>query len=187
MRLGAAFYARDPRLVARELIGKRLVHAVDGRERAGRIVETEAYLGPEDLASHARFGPAGRSRLMFGPAGVVYVFLIYGIHDCFNIVTGEVGAPGAVLVRALEPEDGIAATNGPGRLTRALGIDRRHNGASLLTGQIWIEEAGSAPRLATTARIGVDYAGRWARRKLRWVDAASDALSVRLPRKPRRA
>jgi DNA-3-methyladenine glycosylase len=188
-RLDAAFFAREPQVVAAELIGKRLVHEVGGRTLTGRIVETEAYLGPEDLASHARFGPAGRSRPLFGPPGVVYVFLIYGMHECFNVVTREDGQPSAVLVRALEPGEGIAPCNGPGRLTKALGIDRRLNGTSVEDGPAWIGDAGETPpRLATTARIGVDYARHWARRKLRWVDADSRALSVRLPAKrPRRA
>ncbi len=180
MRLPRDFYARDPRLVAEALIGKYLVHGA----RGGRIVETEAYLGPEDLASHARFGPEGRSRHMFGPAGVAYVFLVYGMHDCFNIITGEVGEPSAVLLRALEPLPGTARCDGPGRLARALGIDRRHDGQTLLAGDLYLEDRGEPPpRVRRTPRIGVDYARHWARRLLRFVDADSRALSVRLPRR----
>ena len=183
MKLDLAFYARDPRVVAEALIGKHLVHIVDGVRRGGRIVETEAYLGPEDLASHSRFGPAGRSRHMFGPAGVAYVYLIYGMYDCFNVVTGEDGIPGAVLVRALEPEEGVAGrTDGPGRLTRALGIDRRYDGTSLVEGPLWLEDRGEPPpRIRRTARVGVAYAGSWSRRLMRYVDADSASLSVRLP------
>jgi DNA-3-methyladenine glycosylase len=180
MRLPRSFYARDARVVAEALVGTYLVHG----EHGGRIVETEAYLGPRDKASHARFGPGGRSSVMFGPAGVAYVFLIYGMHDCFNIVTGAVGEATAVLIRALEPLPGTGPCNGPGRLSRALGIDRRHNAQTLLAGSLYVEDRGEPrPRIVTTARIGVDYAGAWARRKLRYVDADSPHLSVRLPRR----
>ncbi len=125
---------------------------------------------------------------MYGPAGVAYVFLIYGMHECFNIVTGEPGEPEAVLLRALEPLPGTARCDGPGRLTRALGIDRRLNGSSLLDGPIAIEDRGGpAPRVVTTARIGVDYAGAWAKRLLRYCDANSHALSVPLARRSEEA
>lgn len=180
--LTRAFYARDPRVVAEELIGKYLVHALASGTIGGRIVEVEAYLGPEDRASHARFGPEGRSSLMYGPAGIAYVFLIYGMHECFNVVTGEHGEGSAVLVRALEPLPGVARCDGPGRLTRACAIDRRHNGQRLEAGTLYIEDRHEPlPRVKTTARIGVDYAGAWAKRKLRYVDRDSKALSVRLP------
>ena len=182
-RLDHAFYARDPRVVAQALIGKYLVHASPRGLRGGRIVETEAYLGPEDKASHARFGPKGRSHLLFGPAGVAYVFLIYGMHECFNVVTGEVGQGSAVLIRALEPLLGTDRCDGPGRLTKALGIDRQHNGMPLIDRGIYFEGRGEgSPRVIATARIGVGYAGAWARRKLRYVDADSLALSVPLRR-----
>jgi len=183
-RLRLPFFARDARVVARELVGKYLVH--DGG-RGGRIVEVEAYLGARDRASHSRFGSDGRSRLMYGPAGVAYVFLIYGMHECFNVVTSEPGEPEAVLLRALEPLPGTARCDGPGRLTRALGIDRRYNGTSLIDGPIAIEDhAEAAPRVVTTARIGVDYAGAWAKRLLRYCDADSRALSVPLARPRKR-
>ena len=126
-RLPQSFYARDVRTVARELVGKHLLH----RGRGGRIVETEAYLGPQDRASHARFGPLGRSKPLFGPPGVVYVFLIYGMHECFNIVADHDGAASAVLIRALEPDPGVGRCDGPGRLTKALGIGRDLNGVTL--------------------------------------------------------
>lgn len=178
MRLGLDFYARDARVVARALLGKWLCHG----DHTGRIVETEAYLGAEDLASHARFGEEGRAKPMYGPAGVAYVYLIYGMHDCMNVVTGERGDGQAVLIRALEPAPPLGRCDGPGRLTKAMGIDRRYNGQSLLTGPLWIEDRGErAPKVRTTSRVGVDYAGRWANRRLRYVDAHSSCLSVRLP------
>ena len=183
MPLHRSFYARDPQTVAEALLGKYLVHETAAGPRGGRVVEVEAYLGPEDLASHARFGPAGRSRVMFGPAGIAYVFLVYGMHECFNVVTGDEGEGSAVLLRALEPLPGTGRCDGPGRLTRALGIDRRLNGVTLLAGPLRLEDrGGAAPRVRTTARIGVGYAGRWARRRLRYVDADSRALSVKLAR-----
>jgi DNA-3-methyladenine glycosylase len=182
-QLDHAFYARDPRVVSEEMIGKYLVHDSPRGRVGGRIVEVEAYLGPEDKASHARFGPKGRSHLLFGPAGVVYVFLIYGMHECFNVVTGEDGAASAVLVRALEPLPGTGRCDGPGRLTKSLGIDRQHNGLPIIDRSIYVEDHGEPdPRVMTTARIGVEYAGAWARRKLRYVDRDSKALSVRLRR-----
>jgi DNA-3-methyladenine glycosylase len=179
VRLPQSFYARDVRVVARELVGKHLVV----RSRGGRIVETEAYLGPQDKASHARFGPLGRSKPLFGPPGVVYVFLIYGMHECFNVVADHDGDASAVLIRALEPDEGTARCDGPGRLTKALGIDRACNGVTLFRDgdPITIEDRGSIARVVTTPRIGVDYAGAWAKKRYRYVDRDSRALSVRLP------
>jgi DNA-3-methyladenine glycosylase len=185
MRLRRSFYARDTITVARELLGKHLVHR---RRRAlvgGRIVETEAYVGPEDLACHGSRGLTPRTRVMFGEPGYAYVFTIYGLHDCFNVVTERAGFPAAVLVRALEPGDGVSGrTDGPGRLCAALGITRaRCNGLDLVgDGELWIEDRGEpAPRIAATARIGVDYAGEWAARPYRFVDADSGWLSKKLP------
>ena len=182
-KLELAFYARDARVVAKALIGKWLRHG----ELAGRIVETEAYLGAKDAASHARFGPAGRAKVMYGPAGVAYVYLIYGMHECLNVVTGDEGAGQAVLLRAIEPSPPLARCDGPGRLTKAMGIDRRYNGHSLLQDDLYIEDRHEpAPRVRTTARIGVTYADAWANKRYRWVDARSEGLSVRLPGAPRR-
>jgi len=182
MRLPQSFYARDVRVVAKELVGKHLVYRREGRVRGGRIVETEAYLGPEDRASHARFGPLGRSRPLFGPPGVIYVFLIYGMHECFNIVADHDGDASAVLIRALEPDAGTPRCDGPGRLTKALGIGRELNGLTLYKEDdlVAVEDRGSSARVVTTPRIGVDYAGAWAKRRYRYVDRDSDALSVRL-------
>src|ERR1700733_1076759 len=123
-RLDQAFFAREAADVARSLIGCALVHG----DRAGMIVETEAYIGPEDLACHARFGPTARTSVMFGPAGRSYVYLCYGIHEMFNIVTGPDGDGQAVLVRAIAPLAGLPddphVGRGPGKVTRALAIDR---------------------------------------------------------------
>jgi DNA-3-methyladenine glycosylase len=183
-RLDRAFYAAPCLDVARALIGTWLVHRVGRRRLAGRIVETEAYIGQEDQACHARFGPTPRARPLFGPPGHAYVFLIYGMYDCFNVVTEPNGSPAAVLVRALDPEPNIEGrTDGPGKLCRALHITRAHNNADLIRGPLWIEDRGEpAPRVATTPRIGVDYAGEWATRPWRFVDADSPHLSRKLPR-----
>src|SRR5919199_3025519 len=115
-RLARHFYARPTMLVARDLLGKILVHTLDDVRYAGRIVETEGYVGPDDAASHARSGQKGRAGLMWGPAGVAYVYLIYGLHHCFNVVTEVERYPGAVLVRALEPLAGTPRANGPALL-----------------------------------------------------------------------
>ena len=137
-RLPRSFFDRDTRVVARDLVGKVLVHQ-DGRtRRAARIVETEAYHGPSDRASHARFGPTPRAAVMFGPPGHAYVYRVYGLHHCVNVVTGPEGFPAAVLVRAAEPIEGcLHSTRGPGNLCRALGIETgRHSGLDLEAGVI---------------------------------------------------
>ena len=169
-RLPRRFYDRDTTLVARELLGKLLVR-IDARgERVGRIVETEAYLGPHDRAAHSARGLTPRTAVMFGPPGHAYVYLIYGMHHCLNVVTEEEGHASAVLIRALEPVRGIEGrTQGPGLVCRAMGIDRRLNGHDLLSDDFFIAGAGrSAPPIVRRPRIGVDYAGAWARRQLRF-------------------
>lgn len=146
--LPRSFYARPAAEVARALLGKILTHG----EASGRIVETEAYLGVTDPAAHAYRGVTPRTRVLFGPPGHAYVYLIYGMHDCLNIVAEPEGAAGCVLIRALEPRTGIARpTNGPGKLTRALGITLRHNGCDLTRGPITM----SAPTRAAEFEIGV--------------------------------
>jgi DNA-3-methyladenine glycosylase len=167
MVLGREFYARDGRVVARELLGKVLV-APRGR---ARIVETEAYHGPHDGASHARRGPTPRAKIMFGPPGVAYVYLIYGMYSCLNAVCGEDGFPSAVLIRAVDLAGREGA--GPGKLCRALGIDRRLNGVALTRGApIAIEDDGHVvKRIRRGPRIGVAYAGAWADKPWRfWID-----------------
>jgi DNA-3-methyladenine glycosylase len=162
-------YARDAALVARDLLGHRLGVFRDGAWTCGTIVETEAYLGPRDLAAHSSKGVTPRTAVMFGPAGRAYVYLVYGLHHCFNVVTGE-GA--AVLVRALELP-GVSARSGPGKLTKLLGISRQHTGRALDRPPIALFEGSPvrAGEISSGPRIGVDYAGPyWAGRKLRyWV------------------
>ncbi len=162
-RLNRDFYDRPTLVVARDLLGMVLVWQGAGEQRAGRIVEVEAYDGPDDAASHARIGNRGRAAIMFGPAGYAYVYLIYGIHHCLNVVTGPAGYPAAILLRALEPLEGVAAaTNGPGRLCKALGIDRRQNGLDLTGDQLYLEDRGlgvTNEAIVTSPRIGIASAG----------------------------
>ena len=146
-----------------------LVHDDGGVMRRGRIVETEAYQGPRDLAAHSARGRTARTEIMYGPPGHAYVYFIYGFWNCLNVVTSPVGTPHAVLLRALEPVSGMSARSfGPGLLCRALNIDRRLNGADLLGKVLWIERAparAAPPRIARATRIGVEYAGAWAARR----------------------
>jgi DNA-3-methyladenine glycosylase len=175
------FYARSTLTVARELIGLHLVHAEGGARRSGRIVETEAYQGPADLAAHSSRGRTRRTEVMFGPPGHAYVYFIYGIWYCLNIVTAAEGVPHAVLLRALEPLTGIEdKTWGPGLLCRAMRIDKRLNGADLCGDVLWLEQprAQRPPRIARAERIGVDYAGEWARRPWRFYDRDSPYVST---------
>jgi len=158
-----------------------LVHLDDGVRRVGRIVETEAYQGPRDLAAHSAKGRTTRTEVMFGPPGHAYVYLIYGMWNCLNVVARPEGVPHAVLVRALEPVAHLAArTWGPGLLCRAMHIDRRLNGTDLCGRRLWIERPPArhrAPRIARSARIGVDYAGTWADRPWRFFDRESPYVS----------
>lgn len=170
-KLPRDFYDRDTIVVAQELLGKHLVHVVDGLARVGRIVETEAYLGPHDLAAHSAKGLTNRTRVMFGPPGHAYVYLIYGMHWCMNAVTQAEGTASAVLFRALEPVRNLEGrTQGPALLCKALGIDKRHNGHDFLSDDLYIAapERETAIRIVKRPRIGVDYAGHWARRLLRF-------------------
>lgn len=170
-KLPREFYDRDPVQVAQELLGKLLVHVVDGVERVGRIVEVEAYLGTHDLAAHSSRGLTPRTRVMFGPPGHAYVYLIYGIYYCMNVVTQPEGMASAVLLRALEPVRNVEGrTQGPGLLCRALGIDKTLNGHDLLSDDFYIAAPDEEPRISIVRRprIGVEYAGIWARRLLRF-------------------
>jgi len=170
-RLPRAFYDRDTATVAVELLGKYLVHASGGIERVGRIVEVEAYLGPHDLAAHSCKGLTGRTRVMFGPPGHAYVYLIYGVHCCMNVVTEREGHASAVLLRAIEPVRNVEGrTRGPGLLCKAMGIDRNLNAHDLLSDDFYIAEAPAVdPRsIVRRPRVGVGYAGRWAMRLLRF-------------------
>ena len=176
-----AFFESGTLTVARALIGMHLLHDDGHTVRAGRIVETEAYLGPRDLAAHSSRGRTPRTEVMFGPPGHAYVYFIYGFWHCLNVVTGAPGVPHAVLVRALEPLGGLdERTWGPGLLCRALHIDRRLNGVDLRGDVLWIERppAGTpAARIARSTRIGVDYAGDWAQRPWRFFDRSSPFVS----------
>ncbi|MSQ73494.1 MAG: DNA-3-methyladenine glycosylase [Betaproteobacteria bacterium] len=165
------FYDRDTVIVARELLGKHLVHRVGGVERVGRIVEVEAYLGEHDLAAHSSKGLTPRTRVMFGPPGHFYVYQIYGMHYCVNVVTESEGHASAVLLRALEPVRNIEGrTQGPALLCKAMGIDLRRNGHDALSGDLHIAEPPRTEkfRIVRAPRIGVDYAGHWAKRLLRF-------------------
>jgi len=175
VRLPLAFYRRPALTVARELIGKILVHQSGDELRAGRIVETEAYVGEHDLACHASKGRTRRTEVLFGPPGRAYVYFIYGMYHCFNVVAEPEGVAAAVLVRGLEPLIGIPSglsTDGPGKLCRALGITLAQNREDLRGTTLFIEDAPAVPssRVRRGPRVGVDYAGRWAERKYRfWI------------------
>lgn len=164
------FYERPATDVAQDLLGCYLLHKRAGRIAGGRIVEVEAYGGPGDPGSHADRAPHGRARLMFGPPGVAYVYFTYGMHHCINAVTEPQGRASAVLLRALEPVWGERAmrngapagladhlvTSGPGRLTRALAIDRTHNGSDLVGGPIRIVRGCKDPgQIRKSGRIGL--------------------------------
>lgn len=170
-KLPRAFYDRDTIQVARELLGKLLVRVESGVERIARIVEVEAYLGAHDLASHSSKGITARNQAMFGPPGYAYVYQIYGVHFCLNIVTEREGHGAAVLLRALEPIKNIAdRTQGPGLLARALGIDKRLNAHDLLSEDFFVAMPPGAEvfTIISRPRVGVDYAGHWAKRRLRF-------------------
>ncbi len=185
-RLTPAFFARDARVVARALVGCHLVHERRrGVYAAVRIVETEAYCGPKDAACHARVGLTARTRTLLGPPGRAYVFLIYGMYDCFNVVCLGEGEGHAVLVRAGEPRFGIAEgvrTDGPGRLTRALGLTRAHDGVDLVGGRVFLTPRATRPKISVTARVGVAYAGKIAEAPWRFLDATSAHVSRPSPR-----
>jgi DNA-3-methyladenine glycosylase len=170
-KLPRSFYDRDTIEVAHELLGKYLVHAVAGVERVGRIVEVEAYLGPHDLAAHSARGLTKRTSVMFGPPGHAYVYLIYGMHWCMNVVTQGEGVASAVLLRAVEPVRNIEGrTQGPGLLCKAMGVTGQLQGHDLLSDDFYIARPSPEPpvRIVKRPRIGVDYAGHWARRLLRF-------------------
>jgi DNA-3-methyladenine glycosylase len=187
-RLPRDFYARDTVLIARELLGKLVSRRLPGGELLlGRIVETEAYSGPEDRASHASRGLTPRTRLMFGPPGIAYVYQIYGMWFCLNAVTGPEGFPAAVLLRAAALPGAPRAAAGPGKLCRALSIDKRQNGADLVLGEeLWLADDGLRPSeeaIAAAPRVGVDYAGEWAERPWRFFLSDHPEVSVRPRRK----
>ena len=170
MILSASFYARPTLQVARSLIGKYLVRETSAGRQAGRIIEVEAYKGFQDRASHASRGRTKRTEVMFGPPGLAYVYMIYGLYHCLNVVTERAEFPAAVLIRAVEQDGSLI--DGPGRVCRALTIDRTLNQQDLTRGTaLWIEDRGERVRrtaIRTFPRIGVDYAGTWAAKSWRF-------------------
>jgi DNA-3-methyladenine glycosylase len=200
-RLSRRFYRRDAVTLARALLGRRLVRWLDGRRLAGRIVETEAYLGERDRAAHTYNGRRTlRNQSMWGPAGHAYVYFTYGMHHCVNVVADDPGVPTAVLIRALEPTEGAAIMrarragrvpierlreidlcSGPAKLTQALAIDRELDGADLVDGdRLWVEgrRGVAAGRIVAAPRVGVSYAGAWARTPLRFCLSGSRHVSA---------
>jgi DNA-3-methyladenine glycosylase len=202
-RLPRRFYARDPVVLARALLGQVLVRVLDdGTRLAGRIVETEAYLGEIDRAAHSYGGRrTARNAAMWGPAGHAYVYFIYGLHHCMNVVAEGPERPTAVLVRALEPLEGLDAMrahraarrpgarlrdtelcSGPARLAQALRLDRSLDGADLVAGTaLFLERGTRVPpeQVVAAPRIGVDYAGEWAEQPLRFFLAGDPHVSRR--------
>lgn len=183
--LARSWFDRPADAVARDLLGARLVHATADGAVGGHIVEVEAYAGPEDLAAHSARGRTARNGVMFGPPGHLYVYLVYGLHHCLNVVAGPGDKPEAVLIRALAIDDGLELArarrgdrpsetrlaSGPGNVGQALGVDRSLNGADLLTGPVHVEpRAGPMPPILRGPRVGVAYAGHWAARPMRfWI------------------
>jgi len=176
LKLLRDFYSRPALDVASDLLGKVLVRRLNGRNLAGLVVETEAYVGPHDLACHASKGRTGRTEIMFGPAGFAYVYMIYGFHFCLNAVTDYDGYASAVLLRAIEPLENVAvmsrlrgnppkSTNiasGPGKLCKALSIDKQLNGEDMEGKILWVEDRQIKPEgISTSPRVGVDYAGEF--------------------------
>ena len=190
-RLARDFYARGVLTVARECIGKVLIHVSPEGLVAGRIVEAEAYRGPEDLAAHsARGRRTARNEPMWGPPGHAYVFFVYGMHWHLNLVTGGEGEPHAVLIRGVEPIEGLEEmarrrgmaadrrelTNGPGKLCVAFGVDRRHDRSDLCAGPLFLAD-GPPTRATRARRIGIDYAGAWALKRWRFLEPGNPYVS----------
>jgi len=176
VKLSADFYTRENTLlVCRQLLGKKLCTSIDGIFTSGIIVETEAYRGPGDLGSHAYNNKrTTRNDIMYAEGGVVYMYICYGIHDMLNIVTGKEGSSHAVLIRALQPADGVLhmcerreiqdlkrLCKGPGALAKALGLSKKHNGVSLESDLIWVEDAPALVEesIVETSRVGLNIQG----------------------------
>lgn len=165
-RLEYDFFHRDKLIVARELAGKIVARRLPSGEIIRvRITETEAYGGEEDKACHASKGRTPRTELLYGRAGIIYVYLCYGIHWLMNIITGDEGAPQGVLLRAGEN------LNGPAKLTKAIGVDKHFNGLSIIDNEeIWIEDDGEVFEITTAPRVGIDYAGEeWKNKPWRFI------------------
>ena len=195
IKLPRSFYSRSTLDVANDLLGKVLIRRLGRRKLAGRIVETEAYVGPHDLACHASKGHTPRTAVMFGPPGFAYVYMIYGFYFCLNVVTEPEGYPAAVLIRAVEPLEGVDLmkklrshpvrhtniASGPGKLCMAMSIDKQLNGADLLGTTIWIEDRNiDRGSILTSPRVGVDYAGEYKDKPWRFfVDGSPHVSRVR--------
>ena len=195
IKLPRSFYSRSTLDVANDLLGKVLIRRLGRRKLAGRIVETEAYVGPHDLACHASKGHTPRTAVMFGPAGFAYVYMIYGFYFCLNVVTEPEGYPAAVLIRAVEPLEGVDLmkklrrhpvrhtniASGPGKLCMAMSVDKQLNGADLLGTTIWIEDRNiDRGAILTSPRVGVDYAGEYKDKPWRFfVDGSPHVSHVR--------
>jgi DNA-3-methyladenine glycosylase len=190
--LPLSFYARDCLEVAPECIGKVIVHDSPEGLVAGRIVECEAYRGPEDQAAHAANGRrTARTEVMFGPPGRAYMFLLYGTSWALNLVTGREGEPQVVLIRAIEPVVGVELMsvrrkfapnrrevgNGPGKLCHALGLNKRHYGADLVGGELFLADGPAGP-IGTSKRINIPYAGEWIETPWRYFERGNRYVSV---------
>ena len=186
------WFDRPAAEVARDLIGCVLVHDAPEGRVAGRLVEVEAYQGPEDLAAHSARGRTPRNAVMFGPPGHLYVYLVYGLHQCANVVCGPGDKPEAVLLRAAAISVGqdlasarrgevapARLASGPGNLGAAFGLDRTLNGSDLVSGPVWIGEGRAPGRISRRPRVGVDYAGNWAVAPLRFLDPDDTHVSRR--------
>ncbi len=191
MKISRSFYEQPTVDVARRLLGKYLVRKHPDGKTVGRIVETEAYVGPHDLACHAARGRTARTEIMFGRAGYAYVYFIYGVYYCLNVVTEEVDHASAVLIRALEPVEGIEImkrrrrteetrnlASGPGKLCQAFAIDKSLNGADVCGKLLYVENRGEpAPKILARPRIGVDYAGKWKDKPWRFLIRGNEFIS----------
>ena len=174
--LAQEFYQQNTREVAKELLGKYLIREIDGQKIIGQITETEAYCGPKDLACHGSRGRTPRTETLFGEAGCWYVYLIYGMYYCLNIVTEKENYPSAVLIRGVKPISGLdknIKTDGPGKLCRAFTIDKKINNSSAFKSpSLWIEDWGEKIKpnqIKKTPRIGVDYAGEYKDKMWRFI------------------
>lgn len=177
-KLPRSYFRRPATELARALIGKILVRRMRGKALRARVVETEAYLGPHDLASHAAKGRTRRTEALFGPAGRAYVYLIYGMYQMLNVVAGRVGEAQAVLIRAAKPLDGWKADlSGPGRLTRAFQVTRSEHALDLAGDQLYfLDDPAYQARVVAAKRVGIDYAGEWKDAPLRFLEADHDLL-----------
>ena len=193
MKLPRSFYEQSTVDVAKQLLGKYLVRKYPGGDCIGRVVETEAYVGPRDLACHAAKGRTARNEVMFGPAGHAYVYFIYGFYNMLNLVTEARDYPAAVLIRAVEPVNGIDLmkqrrrsevlrnlASGPGKLCQAFAIDRSLNGTDICGKVLYVEDRGEeTPKIVSTARVGVGYAGKWKDKPYRFLVRGSEFVSRR--------